>query len=87
MQLTYEPDAKVMYIRLTDRDDYKVAETIEAAEEVLIDLDKKGHVLGVEILNPSRHTFQFIKKLANKYKIPQLKRLQHPEKMEDVISA
>ena len=87
MQLTFDPDARAMYVNLTDTIDYKVAKTVEAAPEVFVDFDKKGKVLGVEILNPGIYTFKFIKKIADRYHIPQLKRIQHPEKIGQVIPA
>ena len=87
MQLTFDPDTKVLYITLADDQDYKVAKTVEFAQEVFIDLDERGKVLGIEMLNPGIYSFHFIEKIADQYKLPQLKRIQHPEKIEEIIPA
>lgn len=59
---------------------------VEYAQEVFIDLDEKGSILGIEILNPGIYSFHFIEKIADEYKVPQLKRIQHPEKMAEIVS-
>ena len=55
MKIKYDPDADAMYLTL--RKD-KVARTKEIDENTVIDFNKKGQVIGVEILfvkerNPS----------------------------------
>ncbi len=75
-----------MYVNLTNTIDYKVAKTIEAAPEVFLDLNKKGKVLGIEIINPGSYTFKFIKKIADKYHLPELKRIHHPERLKEVFA-
>ena len=47
MKIRYDPDADAMYISL--RKD-KVARTKEIDKNTIIDFDKKGQVIGVEIL-------------------------------------
>lgn len=46
--LTYDPEAKAVYIRL--RDDL-VLVTREINDSVMIDLDADGNLVGVEVLN------------------------------------
>ena len=55
MKIKYDPDADAMYLTL--RKD-KVASTKEIDENTIIDFDKNGQVIGIEILfvkerNPS----------------------------------
>ncbi|HLD05231.1 MAG TPA: DUF2283 domain-containing protein [Candidatus Nanoarchaeia archaeon] len=63
MRITYDPDADAMYIYLKEG---TVDKTQEMGENTNIDLDKKGEVLGVEIL--------FVKErsLLNDFKIENL---------------
>lgn len=46
--LTYDPDAKALYIQLTEAD---VLETVELAKGVYLDIDADGQAIGFEILN------------------------------------
>lgn len=50
MEIRYDKSADAAYFKLKKG---KVSKTKEFADKVLIDLDKKGNVLGVEILNVS----------------------------------
>jgi len=50
MKVQYDPSADAMYIRLTDG---VVADSDEVREGVLLDYDKAGRVLGIEVLNLS----------------------------------
>ena len=46
--VTYDADVKALYIYLSDAD---VAETIELARGVYLDVDRDGQPVGFEILN------------------------------------
>ncbi len=56
MKATYDKEADAMYIQLQKG---KVNKTQRVSEWVLADVDKKGHVLGIELLFVSS---QFSKK-------------------------
>ncbi|HLC66593.1 MAG TPA: DUF2283 domain-containing protein [Candidatus Nanoarchaeia archaeon] len=47
MKMTYDPDVDAMYITLRRG---SVARTQELDRNTLIDLDRKGNILGVELL-------------------------------------
>lgn len=49
MRLTYDPKANVAYIRL--RDTEGDVETIRITGDFLVDIDQKGVVCGIELLN------------------------------------
>jgi len=74
MHITIEidGDAKALYFRLREGD---ISETIEYPEgkEVFLDLDERGQVLAIEVLEPAgidmRATFR---KLAERYGIEEL---------------
>jgi len=51
MKITYDKIADAMYIYFRKG---KVAKTIKVKPNLLIDVDKKGGVLGIEILDVSR---------------------------------
>jgi uncharacterized protein YuzE len=51
MKITYDKIADAMYIYLRKG---KVTKTIKVKNNLLIDLDKKGGVLGIEMLDVSR---------------------------------
>jgi len=59
MKATYDKEADAMYIRLQSG---KVHKTRHISEWMLTDEDKKGHILGIEILFVSS---QFSKKDIN----------------------
>ena len=54
MDITYDKEADAMYIYLQKKK--KVARTVELADLLMADLDKKGRVIGVEIIGASRQT-------------------------------
>jgi len=47
MKATYDKEADAMYIRVKKG---KVYKTLQVSDAVNVDVDKKGHALGVEIL-------------------------------------
>ena len=52
MKVTYDPDADAMYIRLTSE---KFSKTKVIDDNTILDLDKKGNVIGIELLFVSKH--------------------------------
>ena len=86
LEITYDPQAKASYIALSDE---PVAKTVEYADFINLDLDKQGHLIGVELLwiRPRKVTLQIHQKLdrlAQEYHVPDLRRL-HPEKLAEVL--
>jgi len=51
MKITYDKDADAMYIEF---DSGEFAKNKKIDDETIIDLDKKGNILGIEILNVSK---------------------------------
>lgn len=49
--ISYDRVADALYLKLRDG---RIADSIEVSEGVILDLDGKGMILGVEILNYSR---------------------------------
>lgn len=77
MHITLEVDeeAKALYFRLREGD---IAETIEYPEgqEVFLDLDERGQVLGIEVLDPGSIDIKFVfGELAKHYGIGDLSSL------------
>ena len=58
--LEYDGEADAAYLRLGEG---RVAETIEVERGVLLDLDEKGRVVGVEVLEASRRLGSVVSKL------------------------
>lgn len=50
MKIEYSKDVDALYIRLRSA---KVADSRDIEEGVTIDLDEKGHIVGIEILDAS----------------------------------
>ena len=50
MKITYDKIANAAYMTLRKG---KVAKTLEMSDSVIIDLDKKGNLLGIELLDAS----------------------------------
>jgi uncharacterized protein YuzE len=51
MKITYDPDVDAFYFQVQDK---PVAKTLNPSEYCFIDLNKKGEVVGVEILFASQ---------------------------------
>ena len=51
MKIEYDQQADALYIQI--RDDY-AEDNIDIEEGVTVDLDKKGHIIGIEILDVSK---------------------------------
>ena len=50
MKITYDPEADALYIALRD---VPAVDGIDIEEGVSVDLDKDGHIIGIEILDAS----------------------------------
>ncbi len=66
LMISFDPLAKVVYIALKES---KVKRTIEFTPETFIDLDEKGNLIGIELLNPGT---LILRKIAKKYHRPEL---------------
>ena len=51
MKIEYSKDADALYVYFRE---INVAKTREIEEGVLVDLDEKGHLVGIEILDASK---------------------------------
>jgi uncharacterized protein YuzE len=51
MEITYDTKADALYIRLRDGE---FGRNVEIEEGIVLDLDKEGGLLGLEILNASK---------------------------------
>ncbi len=49
--LEYDPQADAVYIKMIRR---KVSKTVEIDDTTMADLDKKNHIIGIEIINFSK---------------------------------
>ena len=66
-----DPDgrAEAMYIKFRKN---KIYRTVEFSDTTLIDLDRRGNIIGVEMLSPGRVTAKELERVARKYKEPAL---------------
>ena len=63
MKIQYDKIADAMYVYLGIKK--KVARTIEINDRLIVDLDKKGNVIGIEMLNISaRNDMANLKKIS-----------------------
>ena len=60
MKTTYDPDADAMYIKVKEG---KIAGTRQIDENVIIDVDKEGCLLGVEVLFVKERVPELLKDL------------------------
>ena len=51
MKITYDPEADALYIALREA---AATDGIDIEEGVSVDLDKDGHIIGIEILDASK---------------------------------
>ena len=63
------------YFRMSDK---PVAKTVETEiDDVLVDLDRDGEVVGLELINPQTRSLEgILKRLSKKYKGESMKRFQ-----------
>jgi uncharacterized protein YuzE len=59
MRIHYSSDVDALYIRFKETD---IADTDELTEDIILDYDKDGNIIGLEILSASEHAD--IEKLA-----------------------
>ena len=50
MKIEYSKDVDALYIKIRDA---KIADSMDVEKGVTIDIDEKGHIVGVEILDAS----------------------------------
>ncbi|RJP60530.1 MAG: DUF2283 domain-containing protein [Deltaproteobacteria bacterium] len=50
MKIEYSKDVDALYIKLREA---KIADSMDIEEGVTVDLDKNGHIVGIEILDAS----------------------------------
>jgi uncharacterized protein YuzE len=77
-----DPINKVMYVRFNDGMTYKTIE--HQSGDVLIDINRKGKLLGIEFLNLDIARSVLVE-LAKMYKIPAIKRI-HPLEAQKVYA-
>lgn len=51
MKITYDPEADALYIELRDA---RPADSMDIEEGVTVDLDREGHIIGLEVLDASK---------------------------------
>jgi len=52
MKIEYDPEADILYIRIKDG---KIKETKDLDEDVWIDVNDKGEIVGIEIWQARKH--------------------------------
>ena len=52
MKIRYSHEADALYIGFKDA---KIADTDELTEDIIIDYDKDGNIVGIEVLDASQH--------------------------------
>lgn len=72
--MKYDPVAHMAYIKLREG---IVAETREEAPNIMVDLNSKGHLIGVEIVSPKSLKYEtkittVLRKISKEYHEPQL---------------
>ncbi len=80
MLISYDDDAKAMYITLLA--EARVTKTVEFSSETYVDLSKKGELIGIEMLKPNRSE---LRRIAKKYHHPELSRIS-PEKLLKAVA-
>jgi uncharacterized protein YuzE len=70
MKITYDKFADAAYIYLSNKK--KAKKTIAVTDSIIIDLDEKGGLMGVEVLDAAKHLSKNILKEAVKLPAPSL---------------
>ncbi|MBI2671410.1 DUF2283 domain-containing protein [Candidatus Woesearchaeota archaeon] len=64
MKITYDPEADAMYIYLDEK--ANVDKTKEIEENMILDYDKDGHVIGIEFLFVKKRMPYLLEKVKTK---------------------
>lgn len=72
-----------IYIKVRPGDSVK---TEEFAEDVILDLDAAGDLLGVEILNMPSDLRQHMQEISHQFNVPELMKHFHPENLPQVFA-
>lgn len=67
LRITYVPEADALYMEFRDG---VAADNVDLAPGVTADLDRRGRVLGIEVLRASRHLRPFLAALASRPRGP-----------------
>jgi uncharacterized protein YuzE len=66
---SYDHQADAAYIRVSEE---SVARSVEKTPGIVIDLDRKGRVVGVELLSPRKVSLTAMSQISKQYKVPEL---------------
>ncbi len=72
LSVTIDTLAKAIYIRFSNN---KVRKTDEPFPEVFVDLDYRGNVVGIEMINPGMLEVKVMKKISKDFHLPQFHHL------------
>lgn len=72
ISLTIDGLARAIYIRFSNN---KIKKTVEPFAEVFVDLDYRGNVVGIEMINPGEITIREMQKISRKFHVPQFHHL------------
>ena len=85
MKITYDPEVDVLYIQLSDE---TPADNIDIEEDIIsYDIDKNGHLVGIEILDASNRLKDFNKVEFEHYGFPIKKRPKRKIKKQETTTA
>lgn len=71
-----DPVADILYIRVRDAE---VVSTREEKEGILVDFDKRGNLIGIDVLHPKRDTIErrrIFKRMAKRFHVPTISRIR-----------
>ncbi len=72
MRLNYDQDADALYVKLVEGE--RVSRTEQIDRGTLVDLDRMGRVLGIEILRPARRWP--LSEIVERYTVPEATTLE-----------
>jgi uncharacterized protein YuzE len=85
IMVEYDPEAHAAYIRVKEG---KVAKTKEEARFITLDLDSRGNLIGIEVINPKQISIQgrrALNHVADEFDLPALKKIR-PEAIPQVYA-
>ncbi|MCY3020633.1 MAG: DUF2283 domain-containing protein [Planctomycetota bacterium] len=76
-----DPNVPAVYVYLRDTDGFRSSKQVEVGEDVIVDLDAEGKLIGVELLGPASLNI-VLTTVVKKYHARELRQL---ERSRDVI--
>jgi len=65
MKVEYDPESDILYIQIKED---RIKETVDLDDDIFVDLNEKGEIVGIEIWQARKHIFSELLKFLDRSK-------------------